>query len=243
VCTRAIVTGVRPHISGATRGSAECDCDRVRQHPRLSLSGMSACDLRRSDRRLCYRCTILTCPCGRRPPVYRARLRASVSSVRSSRWLTSCLFPADETEGSGHEAASDCWVSVHPCVDLPITRDVGTDRRQRVGAHRRLHVAVANYYQVPEREVVVIREQRISDDELPVVLFIAREARVPPARVIEMRQRGRSCGTSPCTSASGPTSTTCRWRDAPGPPYGHAYGHYKKRGLSGRRSCSPTTTL
>ena len=41
------------------------------------------------------------------------------------------------------------------------------------------HVAVANYYEVPEREVIVIRERRIRDDEIPVALFIARQARVP----------------------------------------------------------------
>ena len=37
------------------------------------------------------------------------------------------------------------------------------------------HVAVANYYHVPEREVVVIRERRVRDEDLPVVLFIAQQ--------------------------------------------------------------------
>src|SRR5678815_2557542 len=48
------------------------------------------------------------------------------------------------------------------------------------------HVAVANYYQVPEREVIVIRERRIPDDEIPVALFIARHAGVPWTRVVDM---------------------------------------------------------
>ena len=90
------------------------------------------------------------------------------------------------------------------------------------------HVAVANYYHVPEREVVVIREQRISDDELPVVLFIAREARVPPARVIEMRQRGRSWWDISVHFGLRPDVYYVPLAYAPGPPYGHAYGHYKK---------------
>ena len=90
------------------------------------------------------------------------------------------------------------------------------------------HIAVANYYHVPEREVVVIREQRISDDELPVVLFIAREARVPPARVIEMRQRGRSWWDISVHFGLRPDVYYVPVAYAPGPPYGRAYGHYKK---------------
>ncbi|HEX5107089.1 MAG TPA: hypothetical protein VFV95_01520 [Vicinamibacterales bacterium] len=90
------------------------------------------------------------------------------------------------------------------------------------------HVAVANYYHVPEREVVVIRERRISDDELPVVLFIAREARVPPMRVIEMRQRGRTWWDISVHYGLRPDIYYVPVAYAPGPPYGHAYGHYKK---------------
>src|SRR5688572_15965377 len=90
------------------------------------------------------------------------------------------------------------------------------------------HVAVANYYHVPERQVVVIRERRTSDDELPVVLFIAREARVPPARVIELRQRGRSWWSISVHYGLRPDVYYVPVAYAPGPPYGRAYGHYKK---------------
>src|SRR5262245_65852607 len=54
------------------------------------------------------------------------------------------------------------------------------------------HVAVSNYYHVPEREVIVVRERRIPDDELPVVFFIAQQARVPAARIVDMRLHGAS---------------------------------------------------
>jgi hypothetical protein len=90
------------------------------------------------------------------------------------------------------------------------------------------HVAVANYYQVPEREVVVIRERRISDDELPVVLFIARDARVPTSRVIAMRDAGRSWWDISVHFGLRPDVYYVPVSVAPGPPYGHAYGHYKK---------------
>jgi hypothetical protein len=93
------------------------------------------------------------------------------------------------------------------------------------------HVAVANYYHVPEREVVVIRERRISDDDLPVVLFIAREARVPVARVIELRER---CGSWWSISAGfglRPGVVPYRSLRRHGPPHGKAYGHYKSRAV------------
>jgi uncharacterized membrane protein YgcG len=90
------------------------------------------------------------------------------------------------------------------------------------------HVAVANYYQVPEREVVVIRERRIPDDELPVVFFIAREARVPATRVMEMRQAGRSWWDISVRFGLRPDVYYVPVAATPGPPYGHAYGHYKK---------------
>jgi hypothetical protein len=35
------------------------------------------------------------------------------------------------------------------------------------------YFAISKYFRVPEREVVVIRERRIPDEEIPVVLFIA----------------------------------------------------------------------
>jgi hypothetical protein len=90
------------------------------------------------------------------------------------------------------------------------------------------HVAVANYYQVPEREVIVIRERRISDDDLPIVLFMAREARVPPARIIALRESGRSWWSISVRLGLRPDVYYVPLAVAPGPPYGKAYGHYKK---------------
>jgi hypothetical protein len=91
-----------------------------------------------------------------------------------------------------------------------------------------LHVAVANYYHVPEREVVVVHERHIPDDDLPVVFFIAREAHVAPARVIELREHGRSWWDISVHYGLRPDIYYVPVAYDPGPPYGHAYGHYKK---------------
>jgi hypothetical protein len=91
------------------------------------------------------------------------------------------------------------------------------------------HVAVANYYHVPEREVVVIRERRISDDELPIVLFMAREARVPASRIVALRESGRSWWAISVHLGIRPEVYYVPVAVTPGPPYGKAYGHYKKK--------------
>jgi len=91
------------------------------------------------------------------------------------------------------------------------------------------HVAVANYYHVPEREVIVIRERRIPDDEIPVALFIASHARVPSARVVEMRLRGDSWWDISVRLGLGPEVYYVPVEVVPGPPYGRALGHYKHK--------------
>jgi len=90
------------------------------------------------------------------------------------------------------------------------------------------HVAVANYYHVPEREVIVIRERRIPDDEIPVALFIAQRAAVSPARIVDLRLRGDSWWDISVRFGLGPEVYYVPVAVTPGPPYGKAYGYYKK---------------
>ena len=90
-------------------------------------------------------------------------------------------------------------------------------------------VAVANYYQVPEREVIVIRERRIPDDEIPVALFIARHAGVPWTRVVDMRLRGDSWWDISVRLGVSPEVYYVPVAVVSGPPYGRALGHYKKK--------------
>jgi hypothetical protein len=91
------------------------------------------------------------------------------------------------------------------------------------------HVAVANYYHVPEREVIVIRERRIPDDEIPVALFIARQAGVPWTSVVDMRLRGASWWDISVRLGVSPDVYYIPVAVAPGPPYGRALGHYKNK--------------
>lgn len=89
---------------------------------------------------------------------------------------------------------------------------------------RSFYFAVGNYYQVPEREVAVVQQQALPSDEVPVVFFVAQRARVAPSVVVGLRRRGVSWA-----------DIAFHFRLDPGiyyfhggPPYGQAYGYWKK---------------
>ena len=94
---------------------------------------------------------------------------------------------------------------------------------------RSFYLAIGEYYHVPEREVIVIRERRIPDYEIPVVLYIAKRARVAPAVIIDYRLRGRSWMDITLHFGLDPEIYYVPVREVYGPPYGHAYGHYKNK--------------
>src|SRR3990172_12502370 len=52
---------------------------------------------------------------------------------------------------------------------------------------RGFYLAIGDYFHVPEREVIIIRERRVRDEEIPVVLFLAQRARVSNKTIIKMR--------------------------------------------------------
>jgi len=52
--------------------------------------------------------------------------------------------------------------------------------------------AVADYFRVPPEEVAILGEWNMSPEEVPVVLFVAGRAGVPPDVVVAIRQDGSS---------------------------------------------------
>ncbi len=98
------------------------------------------------------------------------------------------------------------------------------------GELRSFYFAISDYYRVPERNVIEIRERyRLRDDELPVVFFLAARARVAPSVIIDLRLGGRSW--LDITFHYGLTPdifyVPVKVKNI-GPPYGNAYGYYKK---------------
>lgn len=118
---------------------------------------------------------------------------------------------------------------------LSAVMPVQADNRVDVGATivdgniRNFYLAIGEYYRVPERKVMVIRERHIPDIEVPVVLYIAQRARVEPGVIIDLRLKGNSWMDITLRFGLGPDIYYVPMREVSGPPYGHAYGYYKHK--------------
>jgi hypothetical protein len=103
------------------------------------------------------------------------------------------------------------------------------------GKLQSFYVAVGDHYRAAPRAVVDLRTRyRLLDEELPVVYFLAARAHVGPQVVIDLRLGKRSwfdiairLGLSPEIFFVPIGAATV------GPPYGNAYGHYRKYGHAG----------
>lgn len=89
------------------------------------------------------------------------------------------------------------------------------------------HFDVGVYFGVPEREVIVVREQRVPDIELPVVFLIARHTRAAPSAVVSLRLAGVSWWDIAERLRANPEIFVV----AAGPPYGRAQSTRRKHRL------------
>jgi len=97
------------------------------------------------------------------------------------------------------------------------------------GGIRQFYLAIGDFYNVPEREVVVVKEKHFQDEELPVVFFLAQRARVSPNIIIDLRLGGKSWMDITYYYGLGAEIFYVPTRTIGGPPYGRAIGYYKKR--------------
>lgn len=88
-------------------------------------------------------------------------------------------------------------------------------------------LAIGAHFNVPEKEIVVVREQKIPDDELPVVFFIAQRAGVKPKAVIDLRLGGLSWMEVSLHFGVQVDAYYVNVSGNYGPPYGKALGHFK----------------
>jgi hypothetical protein len=98
------------------------------------------------------------------------------------------------------------------------------------GKVRGFYFSISNYFNVPESQIVQIRERyRLADDELPVVFFLATRAHVEPAAIIDLRLKGLTWWDITLHFGLNPEIffvpvTTVKI----GPPYGQAFGYYRQ---------------
>lgn len=97
---------------------------------------------------------------------------------------------------------------------------------------RSFYFAVGDYYGVPEKQVVMVHQRNISDDEMPVVFFLAARAHVGPDVIVGLRIGGSSWAQICAKYNIGADVFYVPVSANPGPPYGKAYGHYKNKDKS-----------
>ena len=91
------------------------------------------------------------------------------------------------------------------------------------------YLAIGEHYRVPEREVVVVRERNVPDEELPVVFFLARHASVAPDLIVKLRLGGMSWIDIALRYNLSPSIFYIDFDRDPGPPYGKAWGHFRNQ--------------
>lgn len=97
------------------------------------------------------------------------------------------------------------------------------------GELKSFHLAVGEFYGVPQETVHKVRGKNVSDEELAVVFFFARRARVAPEAILKLRLGGKSWMEIGLQYGVSAEAYFVPVGNPPGPPYGKAYGHYKKR--------------
>ncbi|MBU8933052.1 MAG: hypothetical protein KOO62_03500 [candidate division Zixibacteria bacterium] len=90
------------------------------------------------------------------------------------------------------------------------------------------HLAIGEHYQIPEKEVVAVRKKSLSDEELVVVFFLAEHANVKAGVILNLRSKGKSWWEITHYFGLNPDIFFLALKTNPGPPYGKAYGHFKK---------------
>lgn len=94
----------------------------------------------------------------------------------------------------------------------------------------RFYLSVGEYFDIPAQDVQLARGGGLKPEETSVALFIASRGHVAPAVVIDLRIAGRSWIEIGARYGVGPeTYYVPLQRPVSGPPYGKAYGFYKKR--------------
>lgn len=94
------------------------------------------------------------------------------------------------------------------------------------------YLAIGDHFKVAAEQIDVAREERIADEELPVVFFLAKRSGVAPDVIIKLRHSGKSWMEITTDFGLNAGIFYVPVSGNPGPPYGKAYGHFRSRGRS-----------
>lgn len=91
------------------------------------------------------------------------------------------------------------------------------------------YLAVGEHYRVPEKEIVIVRQKNIPNEEMPVVFFLAKRTGTTPEAIIKLRLGGKSWMEITAHFGLSAEIYYVPVKEVSGPPYGKAYGHFKNR--------------
>lgn len=99
-----------------------------------------------------------------------------------------------------------------------------------IGDDAKLFLNVTNEYYAPPQEIAmaVVRRCPRPEDDYPTVLFLARQSGRPPAEILDLRLRGESWADIMFGLRVQPSVLFVGVDRDPGPPYGRAWGYWRK---------------
>ena len=141
------------------------------------------------------------------------------------------LIPAAAAPAPGHGSFDAAGTADSPARPLqasaPVPRAATLVRTPRAD----LYAAFADYFRLPESEILDVQDRRIADDEIPVVFLLARQGRATPAEIVRLRKGGSSWLDIASGFGLRPEVfyVPARGISVTGPPYSRAYGYWKDR--------------
>jgi len=100
------------------------------------------------------------------------------------------------------------------------------------GGLKGFYLEVGEFFKTSPADVKLVRNERIPDDEIAVVLYIAQRTGIRPEAIIQVRRLKKSWCEIAVHYGMSPAMFYVPLSIDPGPPYGKAYGHYKRHGKS-----------
>jgi hypothetical protein len=91
------------------------------------------------------------------------------------------------------------------------------------------YLAIGSHYEAPEKDLIFVKKRGISDDEMTVVFFLAREARVAPAIIVDLRLSGMTWMEISTRYHLTAKIFYVEIAKSTGPPFGKAHGHFRNR--------------
>jgi hypothetical protein len=89
------------------------------------------------------------------------------------------------------------------------------------------HLAIGTHYKVSEKAIALGKKKGLQDEELPVLFYLSSQTGKKPEALLELRRKGKSWMDISMQFGLRAGAYYVPLKEAKGPPYGKAYGHFK----------------